>query len=138
MHDRRYYYLALEGMTELMYFERLRDIINASALHPYKVELICAVEHSPMRAYKRLKSKAAENGEEAPVFRYVRDMENPSERQAFHSALREMKHCGMELYYSNYTFELWLLMHKCRFAESIADKRNYLKYINRYFGTSYG
>jgi len=135
--DRRYYYLALEGMTELMYFERLRDLINASALHPYRIELVTAVEHSPRRAYKRLKSKADVSEQGSAVFWHIRDMENPSERQAFYSALRELKQCGMRLCYSNYTFELWLLLHKCRFAESLADKRSYLKHINKYYNTNY-
>ena len=137
MTERRYYYLSLEGMSELAYFERLRDLLNAAAVHPYRIELECAVEHSPKRTFKRLKMRALAHGDTDPVIWHVRDVENPSENRAFLSALRDLKQHNMRLCYSNYTFELWLLLHKCRMAEKLADKRNYLKYINKYFDTSY-
>ena len=42
-----------------------------------------------------------------------------------------------DLGYSNYTFELWLLLHVTDMNAPLADRYHYLNYINRAFGTTY-
>lgn len=42
-----------------------------------------------------------------------------------------------DLGYSNYTFELWLLLHVTDMNAPLADRYHYLDYINRAFGTTY-
>ncbi len=134
----RHYYISLEGMTERFYFERLCELVNGASIHPYRVEFVVETANSPRRACTRLRRRAESNGDVNPVIRHIRDTESHSERKAFHAALREMRDCRMTLCYTNITFELWLILHKCRFAQSISDKRSYLKYINRFYGRSYG
>ncbi len=134
MPELRYYYLSLEGECELLYFRRLEALIHAAPESRIDAVLECVVHHSPGRAIRRLRQKALSHGDSAPVIWHIRDMEERG-NPAFHAALRELKQTGMRLCYSNYTFELWLLMHRYRMAEALSDKRSYLKYINRLFGT---
>ena len=137
MPELRYYYLSLEGESELLYFKRLEALIHAAPERRYEAVFDCVVNHSPGRSFKRLRQKALSHGETIPEIWHIRDMEE-RDNPAFYRALRELKQTGMRLCYSNYTFELWLLLHRCRMAEALSDKRNYLKYINRLFGTYYG
>lgn len=42
-----------------------------------------------------------------------------------------------KLGYSNYTFELWMLLHVADMTHSVQDRNSYLTLVNRWFHRSY-
>lgn len=135
------FYLSVEGETERWYFERLRDLINASDDAQYKLTLKCDVEKEPLAMAKRL---VVPKGAKIDVW-HVFDFESESDqhRQIFQESLRQMRDAnrmGKRLRYrsaySNFTFDLWMVLHR-RDVVHCGDRQQYLRQINSAFGTDF-
>lgn len=133
--------LSVEGETEKWYFERLRDLVNASPDARYKLALRCDVEKSPLDMAKRL---AIPKGASIDVW-HVFDFESESElhRHNFQDALRQMRDAnqmGKRLRYrsaySNFTFDLWMVLHRAN-AVHCGHRDEYLRQINAAYGTHF-
>jgi hypothetical protein len=135
------YYLSVEGETEKWYFEHLRDLINASSHARYKITMKCDVEKSPLDMAKRI---VVPKGTTIDIW-HVFDFESEADihRNNFQEALRQMRdanHMGKNLRYrsaySNFTFDLWMVLHR-RGVNNCVDRKGYLQQINDAFGTSF-
>ncbi len=140
MKECKLYYLSVEGETEKWYFEHLKYLINASPKSNPKVKWELKVRKSP---YKYAKSITALYPTQAF---HICDYESndPVHVEQFKKVLKELKEARRikknilyELGYSNYTFELWMILHKIPYLTSVADRTKYLKGINTAYNENF-
>ena len=130
------YVFTVEGETEQWYFQWLRDQINKCEHRVFDVAIEVKVQQSPRKFYKSAKAKAT------PEVFHICDVESnePVHVDKFHSILSEMKEANEQknitysLGYSNFSFELWMVLHKRSCNGVLSHRRQYLEYINRAFG----
>lgn len=116
MLETKKYVLTVEGETEQWYFLWLRDQINTIESRKYNVSIVPKVQQSPRRFYKGTNSKIT------PEVIHICDIESTdkSHIDKFEGILKEMseakkqKNIKYHLGYSNFTFELWIILHKKR------------------------
>lgn len=129
----------VEGHTEKWYLDWLRCKINEHPNAQYKVEIESKIEKSPFDFVKR------KNNITTPEIAHICDIEsnNDEHRKNFEKVLAELKKAhddkfiDCQLGYSNFTFELWMILHKIDCKVSLADRKQYLRYVNRAFNKSY-
>ncbi len=135
------FYLSVEGETEKWYFEHLRDLVNGSPDARYKLALRCDVEKEPLAMAKRL---AVPRGARIDVW-HVFDFESESDqhRRNFQDTLRQMRdasNIGKRLRYrsaySNFTFDLWMVLHR-RGVAHCGHRDEYLQQINAAYDTRF-
>lgn len=138
--ERRMYYFSVEGSTEKWYLDWLQQKINADAQARYVVKIESKVDKNPLSYVKRLPVITS------IVITHLFDYESrdPEHLRQFQSTMdlmraaqRTGKHITYRLGYSNYTFELWMILHKSDFNASLAHRSQYLKYINQAFGENF-
>ena len=129
----------VEGETEKWYLEWLKDQINTFEGRNYNVTVDAKVQQSPKKFYKNANAKAT------PEVFHICDVESndPVHVEKFQNILSEMKEAKTQkrityhLGYSNFTFELWMVLHKRNCNGMLAHHRQYLEHINRAFGESF-
>ena len=129
----------VEGETEKWYLEWLRDQINTCKSRNYNVALDVKVQQSPKKVYKSANAKAA------PEVFHICDVESsdPVHIEKLQNILSEMKEAKTQkkiiykLGYSNFTFELWMVLHKKNCNGILAHRRQYLDHINSAFGENF-
>ena len=138
------YFFSVEGENEKWYFEHLQKLINASEESMFKVDFKIKVEKSPVSRIKSIKLPTFGN-DKITVFHVV-DYESNDEVHTtqFLGMLDELKEIknnhrnySYSLGYSNFAFELWLLLHKDYNFVSLAHRSSYIQPINEAFGTSF-
>ena len=134
------FYFSVEGATESWYLEWLENTINSS--DPVnKVKIDCQVNQHPFSYVKTLSTL----GKQKLEITHLMDVEskNLEHTTKFHSALGEMKDAKTQrrvtynLGYSNFTFELWMILHKKDCNGHLKNRKQYLGHINKAFGTKY-
>lgn len=127
------YYFSVEGDTEEWYLDRLQRLINNCEKSFCDVKLIHDRKKDPCKMVKALSSP------NKIIINHFCDIESNQEehKKNFRSTLDKMRDaCEMgkkinyRLGYSNYTFDLWIALHKCDCSAQLADRKQYLKYLN--------
>lgn len=139
MLETKKYVLTVEGETEKIYFLRLRDQINNVEYRKYNVSIVPKVEQSPRSFYKGTNAKIT------PEVMHICDIESNDEyhESKFHNILKEMreakksKNIKYQLGYSNYTFELWIILHKKDCFGPLPNRKKYLDPIQRCFNEKF-
>ena len=126
--------LSAEGQTEKCYFEWLQRQINADSTAKYHIKINCKVNQSPSSSAKMLPPFASEYC----ILAHICDVESKEKEHVdkFHNvivALEDAKHRfpNYKLYYSNFSFELWMILHKMECGTSLTDRKKYLSKINQ-------
>ena len=138
------YYFSVEGENEKWYFEHLKKLINNSEESTFNVDFIIKKETSPFSRIKAI-NVPAYSQYKFKVFHVVDYESNAEEHvQRFLSVLDELKTIknrhkayDYKLGYSNFAFELWLILHKDRGAVSVQDRSKYVHKINELYGTNF-
>lgn len=135
------YYFSVEGETEKRYLDWLQKKINESAAARYAVKLDVRIEKDPMARVKGM--SILEKTEIVHVF--DRESEDPAHERQFLSTLDRMKaaektgkNVRYALGYSNFTFELWMILHKIECEGSKSDRKQYLGSMNLAFHENFG
>lgn len=139
MADRKYtkkYVFTVEGETEQWYLYWLRDQINGCAHAAYHIQIIAPVQQNPWSYAKTVSAKTT------PKITHLCDRESSDREhvQKFEGVLaslsrtRKEKRISCALGYSNYSFELWLLLHKINCSGPLTSRAQYLARINQAFG----
>ncbi len=139
MNDRleiRKYTLTVEGETEKWYFRWLQEQINHCPDRTCNVFIDARVQQCPRRFIKSVNAKTT------PCVTHICDVESkdPDHVRKFQTILADMKDAHEQkrieyrLGYSNYAFELWIVLHKQNCNGSLSHRRQYLDPINRAFG----
>lgn len=135
--ENRTYYFSVEGETEQWYLEWLQRIINAEPNAKYTVKLDSKIQKDPLSRVKRM--TIVGKTEITHIFDYESDEEIHVKQ--FKAALERMKEAQntgknikYHLGYSNFTFELWMILHKADCNGSFMHRRQYLVPLNRAYG----
>ena len=135
----RKYVFTVEGETERWYLLWLRDQINVCDDRTYNVSIDAKVQQSPKKFYKGVTAKTT------PAVTHICDYEsNESVHvEKFRNILSEMKEAkdqkGIKysLGYSNFTFELWMVLHKRACNGTFSHRTQYLAPISQAFGEKF-
>lgn len=114
--ENRRYVFTVEGETEQWYFDWLEDQINACDDSKYTVSIVAKVQQSPKKYFKTV------NPISTPEVTHICDYESNEEVHItkFKNILSELKEANSTkgrkfkyaLGYSNFTFELWMVLHR--------------------------
>ncbi len=139
--DTRKYTFTLEGWTERWYLEWLRDQINKCPESVYTVAIDAKVQQSPMKFAKTVNPLAV------PKAVHICDYESNDDVHVrkFQDILKQLKEANSlkgrsfkySLGYCNFTFELWMILHKMDFGGAVSHRSKYLDPINKAFGTDF-
>jgi len=131
------YYFSVEGETEKWYLEWLKSIIDVAPDALHKVKFVCHVQKDPVKLAKRL--AVLDKMEITHII--DRESEDDNHTIQFETALDRMNKAeglgrGIKyrLGYSNFTFELWIILHKDECNGSLNHRRQYLSLLNRAYG----
>lgn len=133
------YTFTVEGDTEKWYLDWLEKQINACGDAAYRVSIAAKKEPNPMSYAKTV------NRMTKPKVIHLCDVESnePDEVARFYAVLSELKEAKKEkkiqysLGYSNFTFELWMILHKSDCNRVLTHKKQYLDLINRAYETRF-
>lgn len=139
--ENKKYVFTVEGETERWYFTWLQDEINSRAESLYNVTIVSKVQQSPIKYAKKV------NALSTPVITHICDYESNEQPDVakFENILSELKDAnsikGKKLKYllgySNFTFELWMILHKQSCNGHLTNKTQYLRPINNAYGESF-
>lgn len=146
--ESRQFNLSVEGINcETMYFEHLAKLINQSGKYKYNASIhpkvMNPLEYAKRNAYKSTDKYG--KGKKIPYF-HIQDIEDyysDYHRDKFLKLIDDMREAEKtfqieyELGYTNYAFELWMLLHVTDMRYAVADRHKYLSQINRYFHRVY-
>ena len=134
------FHFSVEGETEQWYLEWLRDTINASPDAKFNLALDCQIQKDPVKRAKRLnvltKTKITHI--------FDRESEDAVHTDQFSATLKRMKEAERigkdikcHLGYSNFSFELWMVLHKIDCNGVKAHRSHYLAPINLAYGEQF-
>ena len=128
------YYFSVEGETEQWYLFWLRDLINSTAEAAYKVAIDCKIEKNPLKRAKGLVTTTKteiyhlsdyESDEAIHVKQFIETMDRMKE------ATKLGKQISYKFGYSNFTFDLWIVLHRLDCYGAVSHRRSYLPFINK-------
>ena len=134
------YYFTVEGETEGWYLKWLQDKINESPDAANKVSFNWQIQKNPL---KRAKSLAITDKVE---IWHLSDYESdePVHVQQFTETLDNLaatkklkKQITYRFGYSNFTFDLWIVLHKMDCRGSYSHRKQYLTPINKAYGKKF-
>lgn len=140
MKSNRKYHFTVEGETERWYLLWLQKRINNETAAKYTVTLDCPIQKNPL---KRAKSLVVTG---KTVITHIFDYESNEEVHTtqFYEALDAMrkseslgKQITYQLDYSNFTFELWMVLHMMDCNGSLTHRKDYLVPINRAYNENF-
>jgi len=131
------YYFSVEGETEQWYLLWLRNLINATEEAAFNVAIDCKIEKDPLKRAKGLivtgKTDIYHLSDyESDEEYHVRDFTETMDRMK--QAMQLGKQITYKFGYSNFAFDLWIVLHKRDCYGSLGHRKHYLQYINQAFG----
>lgn len=133
------YYFSVEGQTECWYLLRLKDLINSTKESVFNVDIDCQVKE-PLKRVKGLLTTSKteiyhfsdyESDDEEHVKRFKDTMDQMKD------AMNLGKQIVYKFGYSNFTFDLWIVLHKIDCFGHLTDRKGYLSYINKAYGKKF-
>ncbi|MGE5391128.1 MAG: RloB domain-containing protein [Deltaproteobacteria bacterium] len=133
------YYFTVDGETEQWYFDWLQNQINAEPVSKYTVTLDCAIQDPKKRAKSLVITKKT-------IITHICDYESNDDVHTAHfqtvlDRMKESRALGKQidykLGYSNFTFELWIALHKIDCCGCLDHRKQYLAPINRGFSENF-
>jgi len=134
------YYLSVEGETEKWYFEHLQELINNEEELPYKVKFDIKINKSII---SRAKSISA-------IFKvkafHICDYESNEKvhTEQFNQVLKDLKNVKKinknieyKLGYSNFSFDLWMILHKKQQTNAVSHRKQYITGINKAYNENF-
>ncbi len=146
--ESRQFNISVEGINcEKMYFEHLAKLINTSGLNTYNLKIdpkkMSPYEYAKRNAYKPVEKRKSNKLIPYIHIQDIEDYYDELQRTKFYRMITEMRtaedefRISYELGYSNYTFELWMLLHVTDMDYPVQDRKAYLMPINRWFNRNY-
>ncbi len=133
------YYFSVEGETEKWYLNWLQNEINNQLQAIYRVSIVSKVQ-DPLKMVKSLTMLS--KIEITHLFDY--ESNDEIHTNGFKSTLDRLrkaeksgKQVKYNLGYSNFAFELWIVLHKADCNASLIHRRQYLEPINRAYNENF-
>lgn len=139
--ETRKYWFTVEGQNEKWYLNWLEKTINKNENSNYNVILVSQVQQQPLKFSKTVNPRATpevthwcdyESNEPVHVKKFMDILEQLDQSTGLGG--RRFKY---RLGYSNFTFELWMILHKDDFCERLENRFEYLEPINRVYNEHY-
>ena len=135
------YHFSVEGATEKWYLEWLQAEINKQPQSIYKITIHSKIEN-PKSYVKKVKVIGVDRLEITHVFDYEsNDEEHIKKFRGMLDLLKESTQQGKKvnynLGYTNFTFELWMILHKAECNTQLNYRKQYLKLINNGFDENF-
>ena len=138
--ETRKYYFSVEGETEKWYLDWLQKTINAISESKYNVKLDAKIKKALLARVKGM--TLLEQTEITHVF--DRESEDSIHTKQFQETLDRMsdaeqlgKDINYKLGYSNFTFELWIILHKADCNGAKTNRKQYLSDLNKAYGEKF-
>lgn len=140
MKENRKYYFTVEGETEHWYLQWLQSKINVETTSTYTVSLDCPIQKDPVKRAKAL--VVTRKTDITHVFDYEsNDDVHTTQFQRALDRMKEAQSLGKEIKYHigycNFSFELWMVLHKMDCNGSLAHRRQYITHINSAFNENF-
>ena len=138
MLEKRKYTFTVEGETEMWYLNWLKDTINSEVNRKCNVSIDVKVQQSPIAFVKTITKLST------PKVTHLCDLESNIKEHSdnFKNVLSELKKASKQkniqycLGYSNFSFELWIVLHKIN-CGSFCDRTKYISCINKAYNKKY-
>ncbi|MBG0767667.1 RloB domain-containing protein [Sphaerochaeta halotolerans] len=134
------FFFSVEGETELWYLQWLSRSINASERATFKASFDCKIEKDPLSRAKGMSVL----GKTIVSHIFDRESEELVHVQQFSTTLERMKKAQYigkaityKLGYSNFAFDLWMILHKADCNRALNYRHQYLEPINRAFNEQF-
>ncbi len=136
--ENRRYVFTVEGETEQWYFDWLQEQVNSCNESKFTVSIVTKVQQSPRKYSKTVNPLATpkvthicdyESNDEVHVTKFKKILSELKDANS--TTGRQFKYC---LGYSNFTFELWIVLHKQICNGILTNRTQYLPHINRAYG----
>lgn len=134
--EKKTYYFSVEGDTEAWYLEWLQKMINEDPRARYTVKLEKKVEKDPEAQVKRM----TVIGKTDIVHFFDYESNDDEHVRQFKATLDKMKRAEKmgkniryHLGYSNFTFDLWMILHKQDCTGGLTHRKQYLGWINQVY-----
>lgn len=134
------YYFSVEGDTEVWYLDWLRDMINSVPERKFNVSFVRKKEIDPIRFVKWLSIQDKtiiyhlsdyESNDREHQMRFTRTMDKMREAEKLGKNVKYL------FGYSNFTFDLWIILHKANCLGQLSDRSQYLNKIKSVFGEEF-
>lgn len=134
------YYFSVEGDTEEWYLKHLQKLVNNSDESKYNVKFIIKIKKDPREMVKAL---SAAN---KVTVNHLCDIESEQQvhKQNFQDTLDNLSTASSsqkidcyKLGYSNFSFDLWIALHKINCNMSLTDRKKYLIYLNKGYNQNF-
>lgn len=145
--ESRQFNISVEGINcEKMYFDHLATLINASGDNKYNAKMNCKKSSPGSFAKRNAHLLTEKRGSKKLPYLHIQDIEDyydEDEKKKFYNLIDEIRKTEndfgvqYELGYTNYTFELWMLLHVADMKRGVANRTAYLKPINQHFHRNY-
>lgn len=130
------FYFSVEGDTEVWYLDWLRDMINSVPERKCNVSFVRKKEIDPIRFVKWLSIQDKtiiyhlsdyESNDREHQLRFTRTMDKMREAEKLGKNVKYL------FGYSNFTFDLWIILHKANCLGQLSDRSQYLNKIKSVF-----
>ena len=133
------YYFSVEGETEKWYFDWLQEKINSEPAAKHKVSIDSKIQNPIKRAKSiNVLTKTEiihvfdyESNDEAHTVQFMKTLDS----------LKGTSKLGKQIKYqpgySNFTFELWMVLHKAECNAPLVHRRQYLDPINKAYDENF-
>ena len=136
------FYISVEGeVCEYYYFKHLQNLINNSNINKYNVNF--KIKKKKPSSFAKSKT-ILYDGEDTQTFYHIQDLENyKTHNEKFQLIIDDINNAkrmfkvNYKLGYSNFTFELWMILHKIDLLFDVGHRNKYVKYINKAFNKRY-
>lgn len=126
------YWFTVDGDTEGWYLDHIQRLINNSDDSKYTIKIEHKKYKSPKKYAKNISPCLT------PKVTHLCDIESTSQEHLsnFSKVLSELqsakkdKGIKYDIGYSNYTFDLWIVLHKKQLTAHLSDRFDYLTHIN--------
>jgi len=134
------YYFSVEGETEYWYLEWLQDQINNSPDAANKVSFNKQIQKDPLKRAKSLPITEKveiwhlldyESSEKVHVKQFTETMDRMAETKNLR------KQIAYKFGYSNFTFDLWMILHKMDCRSAYSHRKQYITPINKAYDESF-
>lgn len=140
--ESRKYFFSVEGETEAWYLENLRNLINTCGNNKFQVSFNCKVEKDPVKIVKGM--SIVDKVEITHLMDYESNEEiHTRQFQTLLDRLEKAKKIKCKnavtynLGYTNFTFELWIILHKEAHNRPMNNRSQYIGAINRLYGETF-
>lgn len=134
------YIFSVEGETELWYLDWLQKIINANGSRKFNASIDCVVQKDPLK-----RAKSINNINSIEIW-HISDYESNDDghQKEFIKTIDRMKEANKlnkqiqyKFGYSNFSFDLWIILHMSDCKQSFAHRHQYINVINRLYNENF-